>query len=356
MDMPMDMDDDDDIMIEPLSTWMSEINGTIDDSYRVDLSIDEDNNYLVVGDNSFGRFSSDGMTASFDITSLRQDDEKRIRSFSHEDKIYRFYSYRSNRASNPRIFLEIIGSDGQIIESMDLPPRYQVYDLHVDSERVITLLVFHQSLEAMRLMKISLDDGVIKDIIISRNQSTAPSDLHVAPDGTYYLTWPGTFRDYQNFFRVSSDFDNEFQTTSPLAIYDLTFLSNSEIAAVGNYREDNALATLLLNTDGEILSETRKEGYVNNNEFRSVHSDSLIFTQEWQVEQVDQMRITCYDMDLNERVSTFVNGYIGFSPIVLNEFGGVSFYHGTKADDDSSNPRLVKMAPDCIVPETIHTN
>lgn len=352
-DMPVDMMD-----TELPETWISTVSSQVDNSYQNDMDIDEEMNYLVATEDGIGRFGVSGEEASFDPNIMRVDNDRIARSYVYKNKIYRFYSYRINRGSdNPMILLEIIDRDGQILETAELPKRQFVQDVHFYSDREMAILTFNPSRRGVELMRYSIDQGLMADIEVSRNQSDAPSRLYVSPAGTLYPYWSGVFDDFDNFYRVNSDFNLELSTQLPEAIYGLSALNEDELFAVTTRQRGAEVAVVKLNRQGDVLSEN--SWLLDDEEFRPfsiVHSDNLVFSQEWLVEQSDRLRIRAFDHNLREKRTTMVDGFKGFSHLVLNEVGGVSFFHGARSSDDSFNPRVVKMGPDCLLPATLYDN
>jgi len=349
-----------DIMDPVLSeTWISTISSQLDVSYSIDMDIDAESNYLFATELGIGTFDASGVEASFLPNALRVDDDRRALSFVHNDMVYRFYSYRINRRDdNPFILLEVIDKEGQIIESVDLPKRQFLLDVHFYSDREMAVLSFNPSRIAVELMRFSIDRGMLADVVVSRNQSDAPSRLYVSPSGTLYPYWSGVFDNFDNFFRVNSNYQVELNTQLPMAIYGLSALNENELFAVATRDRGAETAVMRLNREGDILSENSwpQDGLEEIRPSSIVHTDSHVFTQEWTVELSDQLRIRSFDHNLGERETTLVDGYIGYSNIVLNEVGGISFFHGARASDDSFNPRVVKMGADGLLPETLYDN
>jgi len=341
-----------------VDTWISTITSQVDDSYQIDLDIDDEFNYLIATEKGIGRFEINGAEASYDANVLRDDDDRLERTFVYKNQIYRFYSYRINRGDdNPRIFLEVIDQEGQILETSELPKNNFVQDVHFYSDREMAILTFNPSRRGVDLIRYSIDEGLLAEVELSRNQSDAPSRLYVSPSGKLYPYWPGVFDDFDNFFRVNADFELELSTQLPMAIYGLSAINDNELFAVATRQRGAEVSVIRLNNQGDVLSEN--SWLLDDQEFRPnsiVHTETLVFTQEWLVEQSAQLRIRSFDHNLVEKETTLVDGYIGYSSLVLNENGGVSFFHGSQASSDFFHPRVVKMGPDCLLPETVYDN
>ncbi len=301
--------------------------------------------YLISGKNHTLRLDGSG-----NILGLGEGVPNR-KKFVFQDKIYSFSTEASIFEEGNAIDVTIHDKQGQILELFEIASSAAVLRAVILSDSTIAMLNYYSSSRRNYLEKYSSNGTLLKRVLLSET-GTNPRNMIVTKDGRLI-----TF-DSSNFGQISS-FDSNLNRQWILSnqtfegrVHAVTSDEAGNIyfaASTGDFLDQNyRLGTI--NKIGELQRVVSIPGYKPEDSLYSLwisdiaiqdNSIAILFSSP---ETNEDLVVTCFDKDLNEK-HTFTKNNGGFSSnIVPNNVGGYVFGFGLSNDPTNLSYRTNKTA------------
>ncbi len=332
-----------------------------------ELSINDANDYHIVGSDYILKVDVNGS-----VTEEIQDPFSAPESglFAkwemYDEKIYRITSIGfSNEDDEQKMGLEIYGLDGNLTESLELDARYTLIDVVMEEDK-ITLLTWDwndpNTLGARtHIFQVDYDGQLLFDDRLSALPEITGRvfDFMQLADGNFLFDYDKTL------YKVNNQFEPIASLTMSNTIHEYTEDADGNIYVAGIISDDTNYITKLdsdLNVSNEISFNNELMAPLDPALSSYAFGDLLVdgdnlYTMEVAFEYGQELRIQCFDLDLNKHHEFILEGSGPLSDLVLNELGSVSFLYGLPNEDlPNVNPtevRLFKIGTDCQIPELI---
>ena len=344
------------------------------DSYSGELVIRNTDEYLVAGNDYILKVDVNG-----NVTQEIQDPFSQpamglfAKTKIFDDKVYRITSIGfGNTDATQKMELEIYDNNGNLLESTELEATNTLIDVIIESNK-ITLLTWNwndSSVQGASTHVFQVDyDG---QLLFDKNLTSFPNvqgrvfDFIQLEDGNFLFEYNKTL------YKVGPTFDPISTYTSNNTIHHFIEGPSGNIYAGGHM---SATSNYLLKLDANLnmVNETSFDNALVNPIIDinigyavgglAVDGDH-VYCMEVAYEYGQELRIQCYDQNLNHKNEFVVEGSGPRSDLMINELGSVSFLYGNPYADfedfpDTSVPteaRLYKINLDCGIPETIVNN
>ena len=344
----------------PLVTdaWICDIKSFEEDFWYYELYVEESGDYIAISKYRILKVSRDGLVKSMILITQPDEHDHVFRIFNN--RIYRFHTANEFQDYDPEISvgLQIYDFDFNLLSEHILDTKGLIFDVELESESVVGMLIYDADASSMTLKKLHINDGLILETILSTS-GTNPTNLHILENGNYLCTATSTRRSLVYL-------DNQLNllwedTTNDLMISDAQYFPGKGIyiagsRPLGNFEDSTIIG--LLDEDGSELNFVEFDAGDRWSPRMEVTQDRVCLIQT-EPESGRNMLLSIFNHDLQLENSIDIPGNYVQSEMVRNENGSISFVYGIAIDPDDpdffpeSNTRIFKFDETYTLPTNI---
>lgn len=339
-----------------------------------ELSMTNSNGYQVVGLDYILKIDADGNVTE-EIQNPFSEPESGLFAITRvfDDKIYRFASIGySSEDTDQKMEMEIYDMNGNLIESTTLEATYTLIDVVIEQDRITLLTWDWNDPDTTGASTNVFQVDYSGQLLFEKRLTSIPAitgrvfELILLDDGNFLIEYDKTL------YKVNDEFEPISTFTFDDRVHTFMEGPNGNIYA-GGFTQENTNFIVMLDSDLNKVNETSFNNELLNPTHPSllyyafgslaVH-DGNLYSLEVAFEYAQELRIQCFDLNLNEKNEFILEGSGPLSDLMINELGSVSFLYGRpyapfEETPDTSNPteaRLFKLGGDCQIPEVTIDN